>query len=304
MKFLLIFAFLFSTIIIKGQETMKFKQLTPEEQQVILYKGTERPFTGKYDKFYEKGTYVCKQCGAALFHSESKFDSGSGWPGFDDEIKGAVKRIPDADGCRTEIVCANCGGHLGHVFTGEQFTLKNTRYCVNSISLDFIPDVKSVKTDRAILASGCFWGVEFHLKREKGVIETTAGYTGGHVVNPTYEQVCTGKTGHAEAVEVIFDSGETSYETLLKVYFETHDFTQIGGQGPDIGDQYRSVIFYLNDEQKSTAEKLIRMLQEKGYKVATKLEKATDFYPAENYHQDYYDKTGGNPYCHIRKKVF
>jgi methionine-R-sulfoxide reductase len=120
----------------------KYKKLTREEENVIVHKGTEMPFTGKYYAFWERGTYVCKQCGAPLYRSESKFEAGCGWPSFDDEIQGAVKRTPDADGVRTEITCANCGAHLGHVFVGEGFTKKNVRHCVNSISIDFIPDKK------------------------------------------------------------------------------------------------------------------------------------------------------------------
>jgi len=116
------------------------KKLTPEEKQVIVNKGTEMPFTGKYYTFWEKGTYVCKRCGAKLYRSENKFKADCGWPSFDDEISGAVKRLPDSDGMRTEIQCANCGAHLGHVFMGEQYTQKNTRHCVNSISIDFISD--------------------------------------------------------------------------------------------------------------------------------------------------------------------
>ncbi len=304
MQVTILITIIFATLTLNAQKTMNYNPLTPEEQYVIIKKGTERPFTGKYDKHFEKGTYTCKQCGAALYNSDSKFESGCGWPSFDDEVKGAVKRVPDADGRRTEIVCANCSGHLGHVFLGEGFTPKNTRHCVNSISMEFVPMPQEIKTERAIFASGCFWGVEYHFNKEKGVIEATSGYTGGHVKNPTYEQVCTGKTGHAEAVEILFDPTKTDYETLLKLYFETHDFTQIGGQGPDIGDQYRSVIFYVDDKQKATAEKLIRILEGKNYKVATKLEKAGIFYPAENYHQDYYFKKGGTPYCHSKKKVF
>lgn len=130
------------------EENAHYKKLTPEEESVMLHKGTETPFTGKYYAFWERGTYVCKRCRAPLYRSESKFKSGCGWPSFDNEVSGAVNRTIDADGVRTEITCANCGSHLGHIFIGEGFTKKNVRHCVNSISMDFVPDEK--ETDAAL----------------------------------------------------------------------------------------------------------------------------------------------------------
>lgn len=284
------------------------KTLTPEEQRVILKRGTEKPFSGKYYDFKEDGTYVCKQCGDSLYKSSDKFDSGCGWPSFDDEIEGAIKRIPDADGKRTEIVCANCGAHLGHVFNGEGFTPNDTRHCVNSISLDFVPAIKidmiKPQTETAIFAGGCFWGVEYLMEKIPGVESVEVGYIGGKTSNPTYEEVCRGNTGHAEAAKIVFNPSKVSYETLTKQFFEIHDPEQINRQGPDIGDQYRSEIFYTTPEQKTTAEKLIEILKSKGYKVATQLAPATAFWKAENYHQDYYDHKGTKPYCHSYVKRF
>lgn len=285
---------------------MTYKKLTPEEERVILRKGTEAPFTGIYNMFFEKGTYVCKQCGTPLYKSSDKFKSDCGWPSFDDEMLDAVKRIPDADGRRIEIECNTCGAHLGHVFSGEGFTAKKTRHCVNSISLDFVPvNIDTVvKTDTAIFAGGCFWGVEYYLQKSEGVISTTVGYIGGYLKNPTYEAVCSHTTGYAEAIRIVFDPSKTNYETLAKLFFEIHDPTQVDRQGPDVGDQYRSEIFYLNQEQKEIAAKLITTLQKKGLKVATKVTKASAFWPAEDYHQDYYDKNGHKPYCHGYVKRF
>ena len=153
-------------------------------------------------------------------------------------------------------------------------------------------------------ASGCFWGTEYYFMKANGVLKTTVGFMGGSVQNPTYQQVKTGKTGHVETVKVEYDPVQTTYEDLLKLYYETHDFEQTGGQGPDIGDQYQSVLFYVDEEQKQLAEKYIRILTEKGYKVATELSPAFTFWEAEDYHQQYYDKKQGTPYCHVYRKIF
>ena len=286
---------------IKEETKMEYNKLSAEEERVILHKGTETPFTGKYYQSKEKGTYICRRCDAPLYYSKDKFESECGWPSFDDEIEGAVKRIPDADGMRIEIVCSNCGAHLGHVFTGEQLTPKNTRHCVNSISMSFVP---AQSQDTAYFAGGCFWGVEYHFKKLDGVISTKVGYMGGKKDNPTYHDVCTGTTGHAETMEVAFNPDKVSFETLAKLFFEIHDPTQSDGQGPDIGDQYRSAVFYKDDLQKSITTKLIGLLKAKGYAVVTEVTKAGKFWIAEDYHQDYYSKTGKKPYCHVYQKRF
>lgn len=287
----------------QSQDT-QYNKLTPEEERVIVNKGTERPFSGKYWNTFEKGIYKCKRCGAELYRSDDKFESNCGWPSFDDEIPGAIKRQIDADSIRTEILCAKCGAHLGHVFEGEGLTDKNIRHCVNSISMEFVPASEKSIVDTAIFAGGCFWGVEYYFSNVPGVISTTVGYTGGKTKNPTYEEVCSGTTGHIEATEIVFDPSKTSYEALAKLFFEVHDPTQWNHQGPDYGEQYRSVVFYKNDEQKEIAEKLIQILKNKGLKVVTELRQASDFWKAENYHQDYYEHKGTKPYCHFYTKRF
>ena len=281
-----------------------YHTLTPEEERVIINKGTESPGTGRYNDFFQEGTYICKRCNSPLFRSEAKFESHSGWPGFDDEVEGAIKRVPDPDGVRIEIQCANCGAHLGHVFEGEGFTPKNVRYCVNSISLIFIPDKEWGDTAKAYFAGGCFWGVEYRFEKKEGVISAVSGYMGGTKENPTYEEICSGTTGHYEVVEVTYDPKRVTFEELAKSFFEIHDPTQPNGQGPDIGEQYQSVLFYSNGREMEIGKKLIRILKAKGYNVVTRLLPVTEFYTAEEYHQDYYKKHKETPYCHIYRKRF
>ncbi|MBI9107390.1 MAG: bifunctional methionine sulfoxide reductase B/A protein [Spirochaetales bacterium] len=272
------------------------KRLDTDAFRVIELKDTERPFTGDYWDNHEDGTYVCRRCGEPLYKSSDKFDSNCGWPSFDDEIEGAVRRQIDADGHRAEILCNTCDAHLGHVFLGEKLTDKDTRHCVNSLSMRFVPT--SGETGRAVFAGGCFWGVEYFFNKVDGVKDVTSGYTGGSTKYPTYKEVCNDDTGHLEVVEVLYDPEIVSYRELAKLFFEIHDPSQSNGQGPDIGDQYLSVVFYENADQRKTTEELIAILNEKGMNVATSILPAAAFWPAEDYHQDYYAKNGKSPYCH------
>lgn len=271
---------------------------------IVENKGTEPPFSGEFDTFEGKGTYLCRMCGLALFRSDTKFHSGCGWPSFDEEIPDAVKHLPDKDGKRTEIVCARCQAHLGHVFAGEMYTPKNNRHCVNSLSLDFVKDKTVNDTSEAILAAGCFWGVEYYFKQLPGVLKTEVGYCGGKKENPTYEEVCSGTTGHLEAIRVIFDPEKISFEKIVQFFFEIHDQAQTDGQGPDKGEQYLSVAFYYDDAQQKIILSLIQRLKNEGYKVATQTLPVSTFWRAEDYHQDYYAKTGKTPYCHFHQKKF
>lgn len=279
------------------------KSLTSFESWVINNKGTEKPFTGEYTNTTSAGLYHCKNCDFPLYRSDDKFLSHCGWPSFDDEISGHVKRIPDSDGRRIEIVCQNCEAHLGHVFTGEGFTAKNLRHCVNSISLVFKPAAQQEKAI-ALFASGCFWGTEYHFAKLPEVLSTRVGFAGGQVENPSYQEVCRGNTGHLECCEVIYNPNHLSFETLCKLFFETHDFSQTNGQGPDIGPQYLSAIFVNSESERNIAEKLIIQLKEKGHYVATQIRTSALFWPAEDDHQKYYFKQAKTPYCHIYRKIF
>jgi len=283
----------------------KIKTLSTLEKDVLLHKATEAPFSGKYVHTKEEGVYRCKVCDTPLYRSSDKFTAHCGWPSFDDAIKGAIKEIPDKDGHRTEIVCATCGAHMGHVFKGEGYTSKNTRHCVNSVSLNFSKKSQTdTKLQKAYFAGGCFWGVEYYLEKIDGVKEVTSGFMGGHLSNPSYKDVIYKNTGHLESVEVVYDPTKVSYQTLAKAFFEIHDPTQTNGQGPDIGSQYHSAVFVSTVNERKTIQKLIKLLEAKGYKVATQIRQAKTFYQAEGYHQDYYEHKGTTPYCHGYIKRF
>ncbi|HXH54569.1 MAG TPA: bifunctional methionine sulfoxide reductase B/A protein [Gammaproteobacteria bacterium] len=283
---------------------LKTDSLPLDVSKVVCQRSTERPFSGEYNDFALAGTYLCRQCGLALFRSKTKFHSGCGWPSFDQEIQGAVERKTDSDGIRTEIICARCDAHLGHVFQGEGLSTLNTRHCVNSLSLDFVNDLYIKDSEEAILAGGCFWGVEYYLKKLSGILKVESGYTGGQTRAPVYDDICRGNSGHFEAVRVLYDPLILSYETLIKYFFEIHDPTQENGQGPDIGSQYQSVIFYYDDAQKDIAVRLSDQLKALNYAVKTKILPVDIFWRAEDSHQDYYQKTEKMPYCHHYVKRF
>lgn len=286
---------------------IKTNSLPYKISNIIINKGTEPPSTGIYNNYSPDilGTYLCRQCGLALFRADNKFISSCGWPSFDDEIAGNIKQILDKDKIRTEILCKRCDAHLGHIFHGEHLTAKNTRYCVNSLSLDFIHNNLTVlDTEETILAAGCFWGVEHLLKQQDGVLFTEVGYIGGEEENPDYKLVCSGKTKYVEAVRVIYDPKIISYEQVIKTFFEVHDFTQTDGQGNDRGSQYLSKIFYYNNQQKEQSSKIIKTLENKNYRVATFLEPMSIFWRAEDYHQEYFKHNSSDAICHIRKKIW
>ena len=267
-----------------------YTNLSPEERKIIVDKGTEAPFTGEYNEFFEAGLFICRACKTPLYESNTKFNAGCGWPSFDDELEGAVVRREDfsAGRVRTEICCSKCDGHLGHVFEGEQITEKNTRHCVNSLSIQF----KSYKNlSKVYFGAGCFWSVEKLFKIQKGVYLSQVGYMGGDTENPRYKDICTGDTNHAEVVEVYYDEKVISFTDLLNIFWENHNPTTPNQQGFDIGSQYRSVVFYTSENQKKIAEESI-LIQESNWNktIVTEVIIAPIFYRAEEYHQNYLNK--------------
>src|SRR6266851_2797450 len=300
------------------------KTLTSEQFEVTQKRGTEPPFHNAYWDNHKPGIYVDVVSSEPLFSSLDKFDSGTGWPSFTQPVSGGdvVEKKDSAFGMRrTEVRSKMADSHLGHVFNdgpGE----KGLRYCINSAALKFIPVeemdqagygqylgpfvkaglIKPWKHETAILAGGCFWGMEEIIRKIPGVIKTTVGYSGGTTPDPTYEEVCTGSTGHAESIQVEFDSTRLSYENLLDYFFRMHDPTTLNRQHNDVGTQYRSAIFYTSEVQKQTAESAKARWDKSGKfnrPITTEITAAGKFYSAEEYHQKYLVKHPGGYTCHV-----
>jgi peptide methionine sulfoxide reductase msrA/msrB len=289
------------------------KILTAEQYRVTRLKGTEKPFSGRCDlpKKNQQGVYQCVGCGTDLFLVSTKFESHTGWPSFWEPVSELnIKiQIDNTSGMRRmEVLCNRCDAHLGHVFEDGPLP-SGKRYCMNAVALKFVKmDISKIgQFQKAAFAAGCFWGVQAVFKQAKGVRKALAGYTGGSLRNPSYADVCTGKTGHAEAVELEFDPAVVSYEDLLDLFWSIHDPTTLNRQGPDNGSQYRSAIFYYTPQQKIVALASKAKLGNSGaYKdpIVTQIVEAKDFYIAENYHQDYYKKHNLKPLCHIPKRTY
>jgi peptide methionine sulfoxide reductase msrA/msrB len=297
------------------------EQLDGMQYRVTQQCGTEPPFDNAFWDNKAPGLYVDVVSGEPLFSSTDKFDSGTGWPSFTQPVENnnVTNHEDDSLGMsRTEVRSKHGDSHLGHVFPDGPSERGGLRYCINSASLRFIPkedlaqagyaeylplfeDKKASHEETAILAGGCFWGMEELFRQQPGVLRTRCGYTGGHVPDVTYRDVKAGNTGHAEALEVVFDPEQTSYRELLKFFFIMHDPTTKNRQGNDIGDSYRSAIFCLDNEQAQTAAELIKEIDASGKlpgPIVTEVVKAGPFYEAEPEHQDYLQHYPNGYTCH------
>lgn len=276
--------------------------LTEEQYYVTRKKGTERPFSSDMCHSFESGTYACVCCKTPLFDSTQKFDSGTGWPSFTQPLKtNAVAYHKDhSHGMyRIEALCNTCGAHLGHVFQDGPKP-GGLRYCMNAVSLEKIKATTPVY-ETVVFGGGCFWCTEAIFQHLKGVIKVVSGYSGGHIKNPTYKEVTSGLTGHAEVVEVTYDPTYISFEDLIKIHLTSHDPTTLNRQGADAGTQYRSVIFFRNEKEKNIIQNVIKEVQPY-FKdtIVTQVAPFEYFYPAEDYHQNYHElNKNKNPYCSV-----
>jgi len=282
--------------------------LTPEEERVIVHKWTERPFTGSLLEEKRFGTFVCKQCDAPLYASSMKFESGCGWPSFDDALPGQVHEYVDADGRRVEITCKTCGGHLGHVFRGEKMTQKDTRHCVNSVSMKFVAEEIDMTqyalnntSDLATFWWWCYRCTEAVMQRLKWVMLVESWFMWWSTDNPTYDDISYDETGHVEVIQIHYDPEVISYQTLLNVFFSSHDPTQLNRQWNDVWTQYASVVFSHDATQKDLATNMITQLNESWVyspdTVVTQVRVATDFWKWPEYHQEYYNNNKSARYC-------
>ena len=300
------------------------KKLSSQQFEVTQQCGTEPPFHNAYWNNHKPGIYVDVVSGQPLFSSLDKFDSGTGWPSFTQPLQSesVVQKTDSTLGMdRNEVRSSLADSHLGHVFDDGPGA-NGLRYCINSAALRFVPVedmdqagysqylepfvkaglIKSPTHETAILAGGCFWGMEEIIRKIPGVVKTTVGYSGGATPDPTYQDVCTGATGHAESIQIVFDPARLSYESLLDYFFRMHDPTTLNQQHNDVGTQYRSAIFYTSDEQKLTAEAVKTWWDKSGKfdrPITTEIKHATTFYPAEEYHQKYLVKHPGGYTCHV-----